>query len=92
MQTSENLKIKDEINEFMSQLFPDDELKEYVWEHLVNFIGENASQTSNIYKGDGSNGKSLLTVLMSMCLVIIAIQQLLSVLLHLNAKPWRNII
>ncbi len=69
MKTNENLKIKDEINEFMSQLFPDTELKEYVWEHLAStLIGENASQTFNIYKGDGSNGKSLLTVLMSLCL------------------------
>ena len=69
MKTSENIKIKEEIDEFMSQLFPDDELKEYVWEHLAStLIGENASQTFNIYKGDGSNGKSLLTVLMSMCL------------------------
>jgi P4 family phage/plasmid primase-like protien len=68
MKTKENLQIKVEINEFMTQLFPDDELKEYVWEHLAStLIGENASQTFNIYKGDGSNGKSLLTVLMSIC-------------------------
>ena len=42
MKSSENVKIAEEINEFMSQLFPDDELKEYVWEHLAStLIGEN---------------------------------------------------
>ena len=69
MKRSENITYRQEIDDFMSKLFPDDDLKEYVWEHLAStLIGENISQTFNIYRGDGSNGKSLLTVLMSMCL------------------------
>ena len=58
-----------EITVFMSQLFPDESLREYVWEHLAStLIGANLNQTFNIYKGSGSNGKSLLTELMSICL------------------------
>ncbi len=69
MNMSENKKIKGEVMTFMSELFPDAELMEYMWEHLGSvLIGANLSQTFNIYKGSGSNGKSLLTELMSICL------------------------
>lgn len=64
-----NVKYANEIHDFMTKLFPDDELKEYMWEHLSTvLIGANLSQTFNIYRGDGSNGKSLLTELMSIVL------------------------
>lgn len=54
-----------EITEFMKQLFPIEELNTYMWEHLAScLIGENLNQTFNIYRGSGSNGKSLLTKLM----------------------------
>jgi len=55
-----------EITEFMRQLFPLPELNTYMWEHLSScLIGENLNQTFNIYRGNGSNGKSLLTDLMT---------------------------
>jgi len=55
-----------EINAFLSQLFPIPELNKYMWDHLASsLIGENINQTFNIYRGSGSNGKSMLTDLMS---------------------------
>jgi P4 family phage/plasmid primase-like protien len=66
MNIPENQAIKGEIIEFMEKLFPDVELREYVWEHLAStMVGANFNQTFNIYKGSGSNGKSLLTELVS---------------------------
>jgi len=57
--------IADQILTFMEQLFPIKELNRYVWDHLASvLIGENINQTFNIYRGNGSNGKSLLTDLM----------------------------
>jgi P4 family phage/plasmid primase-like protien len=59
----------DEINEFMAQLFPEEELRNYMWEHLAStLIGVNRDQTFNIYIGGGSNGKSKLIELMTACL------------------------
>lgn len=58
----------DEINEFMAQLFPIEELRSYMWDHLAScLIGVNREQTFQIYVGAGSNGKSKLTELMSRC-------------------------
>ena len=55
-----------EINDFMAQLFPEEELRAYMWEHLASvLIGTNREQTFNIYIGGGSNGKSKLIELMS---------------------------
>lgn len=66
---SNHVKIKDEIDEFMSQLFPDEELKKYMWQHLAStLIGTNKNQTFNIYNGCGRNGKSKLVELMTMVL------------------------
>jgi P4 family phage/plasmid primase-like protien len=54
-----------EIEEFMCQLFPEVELRDYMWEHLAScLIGTNSNQTFNIYKGSGRNGKSKLVELM----------------------------
>jgi len=58
-----------EINEFMSQLFPDKNLEKYMWEHLAStLIGKNLNQTFNIYNGSGSNGKSKIVELMTCAL------------------------
>jgi P4 family phage/plasmid primase-like protien len=58
-----------EINEFMAQLFPEPSLCKYMWDHLASVcIGTNMNQTFNIYKGSGSNGKSILTDLMTQTL------------------------
>ena len=59
----------EKINTFMMQLFPLPSLRKYMWEHLSSvLIGENINQTFNIYRGTGSNGKSMLTDLMAACL------------------------
>jgi len=58
-----------EIEQFMHQLFPVDELYHYMWDHLSSvLIGENINQVFNIYRGSGSNGKSMLSDLMTMTL------------------------
>ena len=55
----------DQITLFMQQLFPIESLNKYMWSHLAStLIGENINQTFNIYRGNGSNGKSKLTDLM----------------------------
>jgi len=55
-----------ELEEFMSQLFPEEDLRNYMWEHLAScLIGTNSNQTFNIYKGSGRNGKSKLVELMA---------------------------
>lgn len=60
---------KTEIEEFFLQLFPEEELNRYMWEHLAStLIGTNKNQTFNIYNGSGSNGKSKLVELMTMVL------------------------
>jgi len=58
--------IGNDIITFMEQLFPVASLNKYMWDHLASvLIGININQTFNIYLGSGSNGKSLLTDLMS---------------------------
>jgi len=66
-------KIKQEtlaqINVFMEQLFPIDDLRRYMWDHLAScLIGTTENQTFNIYTGNGRNGKSKLVELMGKCL------------------------
>lgn len=57
------------LNTFMRQLFPVEDLTKYMWEHLAScLIGSNKNQTFNVYHGSGSNGKSILTELMSVTL------------------------
>lgn len=59
----------DEINDFMDKLFPRPQLRAYMWEHLASvLLGVNLSQKMHIYIGAGSNGKSVLTDLLSQCL------------------------
>ena len=61
-----NTKEKTEIENFIDQLFPKEELKKYMWEHLAStLIGNNDNQTFNMYTGSGRNGKSKLVDLMS---------------------------
>jgi P4 family phage/plasmid primase-like protien len=58
-----------EINLFMDQLFPEKELRQYMWQHLAScLVGTNDNQAFNIYTGSGANGKSKLVELMSKCL------------------------
>jgi P4 family phage/plasmid primase-like protien len=58
--------IMDEIKLFLSQLFPSETLNRYMWDHLAScLIGVKKEHAFNIYRGSGSNGKSMLTDLMS---------------------------
>jgi P4 family phage/plasmid primase-like protien len=58
--------IEQELISFMEKLFPIPALNKYMWDHLSScLIGGNINQTFNIYHGSGSNGKSILTDLMS---------------------------
>lgn len=64
-----HIQIISEINAFMDSLFPNPELRRYVWDHLASvLIGGNKPQTFNIYNGSGRNGKSKLVELMTMIL------------------------
>jgi P4 family phage/plasmid primase-like protien len=50
----------------MSQLFPQSGLCKYMWDHLASsLIGIKKEHAFNIYRGSGSNGKSMLVDLMS---------------------------
>ena len=56
----------DEITDFMNKLFPVEELREYMWDHLSStLVGTALNQTFNNYIGGGRNGKSVLVTLMS---------------------------
>jgi P4 family phage/plasmid primase-like protien len=59
-----------EIEEYMSQLFPEPELCEYVWNHLSScLIGDTAlNQCLHYYTGIGQNGKSMLVKFMQLIL------------------------
>ena len=62
---SRHNKLIGEINDFMEKLFPDNELREYMWAHAASCLtGDNLNQTFNIYTGVGSNGKSMFVKLM----------------------------
>lgn len=66
---AEHVRIREEIEEFMRQLFPIPELNDYMWDHLAStLIGTNENQTFNMYTGVGRNGKSKLVELMERCL------------------------
>jgi P4 family phage/plasmid primase-like protien len=58
-------KIMKEIDAFMSQLFPDESLRSYIWDTLASTLnGENKNQTFNNFYGSGSNGKTKIIELM----------------------------
>ncbi len=66
---NENKVISDEIMSFMEQLFPQSDLCKYMWDHLAScLIGIKKEHAFNIYRGSGSNGKSILTDLMTQSL------------------------
>ena len=64
--TNAQMSTINEINLFMDQLFPIKEVCNYMWDHLAaSLIGVKKEHVFNIYRGSGSNGKSILTDLMS---------------------------
>jgi len=60
----------EEIEDYMTKLFPEPELCNYMWDHLASvLIGDTAlNQCLHYYTGVGSNGKSILVKLMQMIL------------------------
>lgn len=67
--SQQNAETANEIMTFMEQLFPLPDLCRYMWDHLASvLIGVKKEHAFNIYRGSGSNGKSILTDLMSQCL------------------------
>jgi P4 family phage/plasmid primase-like protien len=62
-------KTHNEILSFIDKLFPIPDLKRYMIDHLAScLLGVNHNQIFNVYHGSGSNGKSILTDLMSVTL------------------------
>jgi len=60
-----NKKHLDEVEEFVKQLFPIEQLRDYMWDHFGStLIGTNENQTFNIYNGCGGNGKTKIVELM----------------------------
>ena len=58
-----------QIETFMKQLFPNESSNKYMWDHLAScLIGVKKEHAFNIYRGSGSNGKSIITDLMSQAL------------------------
>jgi P4 family phage/plasmid primase-like protien len=58
-----------EIEDFMAKLFPNPELRKYMWQHFASIlIGVNFDQKLHLYIGGGENGKSVLLDLLSQCL------------------------
>lgn len=54
-----------DLMEFLRQVFPFESLRTYMLEHLASTLfGNCKNQTFQIYKGEGSNGKSMLVDLM----------------------------
>jgi P4 family phage/plasmid primase-like protien len=64
-----NRESAEQIMDFMEKLFPIPSLCKYMWDHLAScLIGAKKEQVFNIYCGSGSNGKSILTDLMTQTL------------------------
>lgn len=65
----EQAPIHAEIDDFMSKVFPNPELRQYMWRKLASCIeGSNKEQTYETWIGVGGNGKSKLVDLVSMAL------------------------
>lgn len=51
--------IVSQIEQYMKQLFPEDELYKYMWEYMASIpLGKDPNQTFNNFYGKGQNGKS----------------------------------
>jgi P4 family phage/plasmid primase-like protien len=62
-------KVVAELEDFVAKLFPDEQLRKYMWQHFASIlVGVNLNQKLHMYIGNGENGKSVLTDLLSQCL------------------------
>lgn len=67
--SDKNKDIQEEIKDFFSKLFPNEQLRDYMWNHLAStLLGTADQQTFNMYIGMGQNGKSVLVTLMEQIL------------------------
>ena len=58
-----------ELNKFLTSILPDKEVRDYFIAHLATcLVGGNPAQKFHILTGSGSNGKSMLMILMATCL------------------------
>jgi P4 family phage/plasmid primase-like protien len=58
--------MSEDVMVFMEKLFPIPDLNRYMWDHLAScLIGTGKNQCFNVYHGSGSNGKSMVSDLMS---------------------------
>jgi len=63
------IEIHAQIDDFMTKVFPKEELRKYMWRKLASCLeGANKEQTYETWIGVGGNGKSKLVDLMSMAL------------------------
>lgn len=57
------------IKRFLHELYPEQDLYDYMWEHLASMMtGHNKQQNAHFYLGVGANGKSALIELMALAL------------------------
>ena len=68
-QKQEHIEIKAEIDDFMKKVFPNKDLRKYMWDHAAStLMGDNINQKFIIYTGVGGNGKSIWVDLMNLVL------------------------
>ena len=66
---SNQVKIKEEIDDFFFKIFPNEDLRRYMWDHAASaLLGINKHQSFNVYTGGGGNGKSKFVDLMNLTL------------------------
>jgi P4 family phage/plasmid primase-like protien len=82
--------IMKEIQEYMHQLFPVEELYHYMWDHLASIlIGDTAlNQCLHYYTGIGQNGKSMLVTFLQLILGTYAAE--LDVAFFTQERPKRG--
>jgi P4 family phage/plasmid primase-like protien len=76
-----------ELNKFLSSILPDPDVREYFLAHLATcMVGGNPAQKFHILTGSGSNGKSMLMILMATCLGTYACKAPISLLTQERGK------
>jgi P4 family phage/plasmid primase-like protien len=62
-------KISSDIDDFFEKVFPNKNVRKYIWQHMASMlVGENKTQSFNIYNGSGSNGKSIFVEILKIAL------------------------
>jgi P4 family phage/plasmid primase-like protien len=76
-----------ELNKFLTSILPDPDVREYFLAHLATcMVGGNPAQKFHILTGSGSNGKSMLMILMATCLGTYACKAPISLLTQERGK------